>query len=776
MATYYIDPTDGLDTNNGTTPTPLSGGAGTGPWKTLGKAFSGTPTINPGDRILVKRGSIIRETVNTCTFSGTKQKPIIIGAYGSGPRPIYDGSRVTAYYEWANFTTGIVDQVYQTIPFTFDPRIVIVNGEPAPRATGAGTMVEGEWWWDSGTNVVIFRRARGKTSRDYEIRLPDVLTTGRHLGIFFSGCDYVILRDFHFRHWVSKVGTQLALAVQLTTDAGRGACVGFEIRDCKFENIFDAHAILIDGTHAAHDILIERNEFVEIAQTGFTLGAVVGNGLGGGGILTSTVKFVRNSLKNVLHLGKESGAGGYEGDLCRWVSIYDFETCYIGHNRVDLPPFPRLSYDDDTAARASELVVLSDSTGSNDGSTNKIKNPIIEHNDFRGGNHQIILDTTAGGEVRYNRGYGCRADPFMISCIGAKRAMGGHGLKIHHNLFFGGYDNGAQIHQGNDVTFAHNVVAKSCGNGLMISHDFGFPTGANKKLKIYNNIFFENGQYQQRPYQHNGRHHEVFLAFADSVEYSTFEIDNNIYHHTTSAGSPPTTKPFAIDSTVLLLDEWRDGLKTALAVAYDAHSQQANPKLVTPGAPYSSGFENFMLQSGSPAIGAGLPTMSDLGPDFDGVDSIGCDCGAYNFRSSDPSASTFAGLVAGDEIVCTIPPTQKSIQMWRGDSKIFIFALVDAQNNPIDLSQLTAASWVMQPSAASSSNRVSKSLRSGEIEIYGHPRSGKLKLLVGASDTGQNPGVSVSANSTWYHELQITVDGIDHTISYGQLNIILATT
>ncbi len=75
--TYHIDPVGGDDDNDGLTPSQ--------PFKThADRKFVG------GDRVLFKRGSVIRDWLRTC--NGTEQSPIIYSAYGNGPKPAFLGS------------------------------------------------------------------------------------------------------------------------------------------------------------------------------------------------------------------------------------------------------------------------------------------------------------------------------------------------------------------------------------------------------------------------------------------------------------------------------------------------------------------------------------------------------------------------------------------------------------------------------------------------------------------------------------------------------------
>ena len=75
-ATYYVSST-GNDGNSGTSEETA--------WKTLAKVNSFIPI--PGDQILFKRGDIWTGTINV-NASGTAGRPIILGAYGIGAKPI----------------------------------------------------------------------------------------------------------------------------------------------------------------------------------------------------------------------------------------------------------------------------------------------------------------------------------------------------------------------------------------------------------------------------------------------------------------------------------------------------------------------------------------------------------------------------------------------------------------------------------------------------------------------------------------------------------------
>ncbi len=75
--TYHVDPARGDNANAGTSPE--------APWKDLTPANG--RTLGPGDRLLIRRGSVINQELDI-SVRGTAAHWAEIGAYGEGPRPI----------------------------------------------------------------------------------------------------------------------------------------------------------------------------------------------------------------------------------------------------------------------------------------------------------------------------------------------------------------------------------------------------------------------------------------------------------------------------------------------------------------------------------------------------------------------------------------------------------------------------------------------------------------------------------------------------------------
>ncbi|MDO5581766.1 MAG: hypothetical protein Q4G69_11605 [Planctomycetia bacterium] len=77
---YYVDSRTGSDQNTGTSPEV--------PWKSIARIRKAK--IEPGDQILFARGGLWREIL--VPHSGEEGKPVLYGAYGSGPLPRLYGS------------------------------------------------------------------------------------------------------------------------------------------------------------------------------------------------------------------------------------------------------------------------------------------------------------------------------------------------------------------------------------------------------------------------------------------------------------------------------------------------------------------------------------------------------------------------------------------------------------------------------------------------------------------------------------------------------------
>jgi hypothetical protein len=106
-ATFYVDSEKGSDTAEGSTETSA--------WRSLDRV--NTAELIPGDSVLFKRGGLWRGTFTP--HSGTKDARIVYSAYGTGAKPILQGSIARSKPdEWTEVRPGL----WATLPF--EPKIL----------------------------------------------------------------------------------------------------------------------------------------------------------------------------------------------------------------------------------------------------------------------------------------------------------------------------------------------------------------------------------------------------------------------------------------------------------------------------------------------------------------------------------------------------------------------------------------------------------------------------------------------------------------------------
>ncbi len=119
---YCVDATNGSDNNSGEC-------ASNSPWKSVAKVNNGT--FAAGDKILFKRGEIWHELL-IIPSSGIAGQPITFGAYGSGNRPMFDGTYSSSQIpvEWVQ----VQGNIYKTSqpPWHHHPGLIMYKGKSNP--------------------------------------------------------------------------------------------------------------------------------------------------------------------------------------------------------------------------------------------------------------------------------------------------------------------------------------------------------------------------------------------------------------------------------------------------------------------------------------------------------------------------------------------------------------------------------------------------------------------------------------------------------------------
>ncbi len=93
------------------------------PWKTIDKLNSFFESVSPGDSILLKRGDTFYGAL-VVNKSGKNGNPIVLSAYGIGPKPVITGFSTIS--SW----TSLGNNIYEaTVPYNRETvKFVVVNG------------------------------------------------------------------------------------------------------------------------------------------------------------------------------------------------------------------------------------------------------------------------------------------------------------------------------------------------------------------------------------------------------------------------------------------------------------------------------------------------------------------------------------------------------------------------------------------------------------------------------------------------------------------------
>ncbi len=181
--TYYIDSQNGNDTN--------SGDSESRPWKTLKNLER--ITLNPGDRVLLKRGSVFKEELKI-NGSGNERNRIVIDAYGSGNLPIIDGTKLTNANEWQPSANRA--NVYKIKTFAGN---IIVNGKKGTEKKNINSLVnDGDYYKDYYSRVantdghLYVYLSRPITEYRLEISLINNL-------LYIKNNSHITIRNIHFR-------------------------------------------------------------------------------------------------------------------------------------------------------------------------------------------------------------------------------------------------------------------------------------------------------------------------------------------------------------------------------------------------------------------------------------------------------------------------------------------------------------------------------------------------------------------------------------------------
>ena len=175
--TYYVDATNGDDSNQGTSED--------APWKSMSKVNSSS--FQSGNFILFKRGETWREML-VVPSSGSAEKHITIGAYGTGNRPIIKGSDLVSGWTIHN---GNIWKATLLTESSFNQ--VFFDGTRGNKQTLLGNLNnEKDWYWSSNTLYVY-----SISDPDTAYVNPGIEVSVRNQCIKVVDHGYITIQDFH---------------------------------------------------------------------------------------------------------------------------------------------------------------------------------------------------------------------------------------------------------------------------------------------------------------------------------------------------------------------------------------------------------------------------------------------------------------------------------------------------------------------------------------------------------------------------------------------------
>ena len=177
-ATYYVDATNGNDNNGGLSQSTA--------WKTIAKVNNSN--FLPGDYTLFKRGEVWRGQL-TVPSSGSNGNPITFGAYGSGNKPVIDGSSFVN--GWSKYSNTVYVKENVTPAHSANCGMVRVD-DTTILAYNADkdALSEGEFHYLFADKKLYIRLAGDADPADHTIKVDY-----QHASILISGNDYIVVED-----------------------------------------------------------------------------------------------------------------------------------------------------------------------------------------------------------------------------------------------------------------------------------------------------------------------------------------------------------------------------------------------------------------------------------------------------------------------------------------------------------------------------------------------------------------------------------------------------
>ena len=188
---YYIDSVAGSDTNIGT--------AIASPWKNVTKLNA--LTLQPNDKVYLKCGSVWNGQQLKFGGSGLSSFPIVIDQYGSGPKPVLNGSGPTKINGITTANQGVVylyNQDYIEINNLEITNYPLTTASIADPNTIFFVGISGE----NNSGVVVNNNPLGADRRAIMIAIKDKVLTTSNTAV----CSHIYLKNLDIHHIKGQLG------------------------------------------------------------------------------------------------------------------------------------------------------------------------------------------------------------------------------------------------------------------------------------------------------------------------------------------------------------------------------------------------------------------------------------------------------------------------------------------------------------------------------------------------------------------------------------------
>jgi len=245
-ATYYVDATNGSDSNSGTSPEIA--------WKTINKVNNSS--FNPGDSILFKKGEIWREQL-TIPSSGSSGNPITFGAYGSGVKPTLNGSSVeTGWFLYSDFIYYKIYASEPTIVGVEDGILLKFVPWDTDISTTATSISAGTFTIDSSNKIAYVWCTNSADPDTHTMEVAAGSTDNDKYGILIRNKSYVTIDGI-------KVQNTTQYGIIIDSTSGNDAS-NITVQDCIIYAIGSAGITVInwanhDGDHPITNCYIDNN-------------------------------------------------------------------------------------------------------------------------------------------------------------------------------------------------------------------------------------------------------------------------------------------------------------------------------------------------------------------------------------------------------------------------------------------------------------------------------------------------------------------------------------